>query len=169
MFSHFCVFPWISRNLLDSNHLYHQKRMPEKSGIKDLDFFLKAKVWGKIERPLPPKHCLWLTEVLYTKKPDGIELPPKLICFLFFKDFPVIFHGVTGMDEREASSPSFFNVAEVEVTMVYVRKLLASQGKKGVAKIAPKDIGIIAPYRKQVRTVSQDNHWWLFVFKEYDF
>ncbi|KAM4738304.1 putative helicase mov-10-B.1 [Anableps anableps] len=64
--------------------------------------------------------------------------------------FPVIFHGVAGIDERESSSPSFFNVAEVEVMMNYVRKLLDSQGKKGLAKIAPKDIGIIAPYRKQV-------------------
>ncbi|MEQ2190685.1 hypothetical protein XENOCAPTIV_005536, partial [Xenoophorus captivus] len=64
--------------------------------------------------------------------------------------FPVIFHGVAGVDERESSSPSFFNVSEVEVLMGYVRKLLESQGKKGVAKIAPKDIGIIAPYRKQV-------------------
>uniref|UniRef100_A0AAX7TI72 RNA helicase n=1 Tax=Astatotilapia calliptera TaxID=8154 RepID=A0AAX7TI72_ASTCA len=65
------------------------------------------------------------------------------------KNFPVIFHGVTGIDKREASSPSFFNVAEVEVLMDYVRKLLQAQGKKGVAKIAPRDIGIIAPYRKQ--------------------
>lgn len=62
----------------------------------------------------------------------------------------MIFHGVTGIDKREASSPSFFNVAEVEVLMDYVRKLLQAQGKKGVAKIAPRDIGIIAPYRKQV-------------------
>uniref|UniRef100_A0A3Q3W9K6 RNA helicase n=1 Tax=Mola mola TaxID=94237 RepID=A0A3Q3W9K6_MOLML len=64
--------------------------------------------------------------------------------------FPVIFHGVTGIDAREASSPSFFNVAEVEVMMDYVKKLLQTHGKKGLATILPKDIGIIAPYRKQV-------------------
>ncbi|KAM4562218.1 putative helicase mov-10-B.2 [Odontesthes bonariensis] len=67
--------------------------------------------------------------------------------------FPVIFHGVAGVDTREASSPSFFNVAEVEVLMDYVRKLLQSAGKKGLAKIAPRDIGIIAPYRKQVQKI----------------
>uniref|UniRef100_A0A671X0J2 RNA helicase n=1 Tax=Sparus aurata TaxID=8175 RepID=A0A671X0J2_SPAAU len=67
------------------------------------------------------------------------------------KNFPVIFHGVTGVDEREASSPSFFNIAEVEVLMDYVKKLLSTQGKKGLATISPSDIGIIAPYRKQVR------------------
>lgn len=69
----------------------------------------------------------------------------------FSQDFPVIFHGVTGIDEREASSPSFFNRAEVEVLMDYVKKLLQTQAKKGLATIAPRDIGIIAPYRKQVR------------------
>ncbi|XP_037629483.1 putative helicase mov-10-B.2 [Sebastes umbrosus] len=67
--------------------------------------------------------------------------------------FPVIFRGVTGIDEREASSPSFFNIAEVEVLMEYVRKLLLSHGKKGLATIFPKDIGIIAPYRKQVQKI----------------
>ncbi|XP_068603628.1 putative helicase mov-10-B.2 [Brachionichthys hirsutus] len=69
------------------------------------------------------------------------------------KDFPVIFQGVTGIDEREASSPSFFNVAEVEVLMDYVKKLLQTQGKKGLASISPGDIGIIAPYRKQVQKI----------------
>ncbi|XP_029291385.1 putative helicase mov-10-B.1 [Cottoperca gobio] len=73
--------------------------------------------------------------------------------YLVNKDFPVIFHGVTGVDEREASSPSFFNVAEVEVLMDYVKKLLEAQGKRGLAKISPSDIGIIAPYRKQVQKI----------------
>uniref|UniRef100_A0A8C3G164 RNA helicase n=1 Tax=Cyclopterus lumpus TaxID=8103 RepID=A0A8C3G164_CYCLU len=68
-------------------------------------------------------------------------------------DFPVIFRGVTGIDEREASSPSFFNVAEVEVLMDYVRKLLQTDGKKGLATLSPRDIGIIAPYRKQVQKI----------------
>lgn len=57
---------------------------------------------------------------------------------------------MTGVDEREQSSPSFFNVAEVEVLVSYVRKLLESSGKKGHGTIAPREIGIIAPYRKQV-------------------
>ncbi|XP_040905865.1 putative helicase mov-10-B.1 [Toxotes jaculatrix] len=69
------------------------------------------------------------------------------------KDFPLIFHGVTGVDEREASSPSFFNRAEVEVLMDYVRKLLQPHGKRGLATISAKDIGIIAPYRKQVQKI----------------
>ncbi|KAL2103238.1 hypothetical protein ACEWY4_000106 [Coilia grayii] len=72
------------------------------------------------------------------------------------KGFPVIFHGVLGKDEREANSPSFFNRSEVEVVVAYLRKLLLQpQGKKGLAHIAPKDIGIIAPYRKQVEKLRQ--------------
>lgn len=74
---------------------------------------------------------------------------PK-ICIFLTQDFPVIFHGVTGLDVREAGSPSFFNVAEVEVLMDYVEKLLQTRGKGGLGTISPSDIGIIAPYRKQV-------------------
>uniref|UniRef100_A0A8C6P2I0 RNA helicase n=1 Tax=Nothobranchius furzeri TaxID=105023 RepID=A0A8C6P2I0_NOTFU len=69
------------------------------------------------------------------------------------QDLPLIFHGVAGEDTRESNSPSFFNVAEVEVLMDYVRKLLQSGRKKGLATIGPKDIGIIAPYRKQVQKI----------------
>ncbi|AWP07771.1 putative helicase mov-10-B.2 [Scophthalmus maximus] len=74
---------------------------------------------------------------------------------LLSQGFPLIFHGVTGVDERESSSPSFFNRAEVEVLMDYVKKLLQTHGKKGLATIAPRDIGIIAPYRKQVQKIRQ--------------
>ncbi|XP_061656428.1 putative helicase mov-10-B.1 isoform X2 [Syngnathoides biaculeatus] len=58
-------------------------------------------------------------------------------------DFPVIFHGVTGVDEREANSPSSFNRAEVEVVIDIIKKLLQ------MSDVVPKDIGIITPYRKQ--------------------
>ena len=39
------------------------------------------------------------------------------------KNFPVIFHSVYGKDDREASSPSFFNVEEVLQVKYYVQKL----------------------------------------------
>lgn len=69
------------------------------------------------------------------------------------KGFPVIFHGVMGKDEREANSPSFFNVSEIQVLMDYLVKLIETQGKKGLPKLSAKDIGIIAPYRKQVEKI----------------
>ncbi|KAJ0068634.1 hypothetical protein NL108_010303, partial [Boleophthalmus pectinirostris] len=69
------------------------------------------------------------------------------------KGFPIIFHGVMGKDQREANSPSFFNVSEIEVLMDYLVKLIETQGKKGLPKLSAKDIGIIAPYRKQVEKI----------------
>ncbi|TNN76493.1 putative helicase mov-10-B.1 [Liparis tanakae] len=69
------------------------------------------------------------------------------------KGFPLIFHGVMGKDEREANSPSFFNVSEIEVVVDYLTKLMDTQGKKGLPKLCPKDIGIISPYRKQVEKI----------------
>ncbi|XP_075052362.1 helicase MOV-10 [Mixophyes fleayi] len=69
------------------------------------------------------------------------------------KGFPIIFHGVMGMDEREGNSPSFFNRFEIDVLMSYLEALLETQGKKGLAKISPKEIGIISPYRKQVEKI----------------
>uniref|UniRef100_A0AAR2L8C5 RNA helicase n=1 Tax=Pygocentrus nattereri TaxID=42514 RepID=A0AAR2L8C5_PYGNA len=66
------------------------------------------------------------------------------------RGFPLIFHGVHGKDERESNSPSFFNTTEITKVIDYLKKLLLSQGKKGIGKISPKDIGIITPYRKQV-------------------
>ncbi|KAI3369856.1 hypothetical protein L3Q82_024666, partial [Scortum barcoo] len=71
------------------------------------------------------------------------------------KGFPVIFHGVMGKDEREANSPSFFNVSEIEVLINYLTKLIETQGKKGLPKLSAKDIGIIAPYRKQVEKIQK--------------
>uniref|UniRef100_A0A7N8YPM0 RNA helicase n=1 Tax=Mastacembelus armatus TaxID=205130 RepID=A0A7N8YPM0_9TELE len=71
------------------------------------------------------------------------------------KGFPVIFHGVMGKDEREANSPSFFNVSEIEVLVDYLIKLMETQGKKGLPKLSAKDIGIIAPYSKQVEKVKK--------------
>ncbi|XP_030077500.1 helicase MOV-10, partial [Microcaecilia unicolor] len=66
------------------------------------------------------------------------------------KDFPIIFHGVVGKDERESNSPSFFNINEIEMVLFYLKKLLSSQGKGGQGRISPKEIGVISPYRKQV-------------------
>ncbi|KAK2898644.1 hypothetical protein Q8A67_010062 [Cirrhinus molitorella] len=69
------------------------------------------------------------------------------------RGFPVIFHGVPGKDERESNSPSFFNVYEIEVIVDYLKKLLLTQAKRGMSRISPRDIGIIAPYRKQVEKI----------------
>ncbi|NXL56188.1 M10L1 helicase, partial [Chordeiles acutipennis] len=76
---------------------------------------------------------------------DWEELPKK--------GFPIIFHGVSGEERREAKSPSFFNTTEIEVLVHYLKKLLQSRGKGGCPSVSPKEIGIITPYRKQVEKI----------------
>ncbi|KAK7042905.1 hypothetical protein VNI00_008640 [Paramarasmius palmivorus] len=58
--------------------------------------------------------------------------------------FPIVFHAVLGKDDREASSPSFFNADEVIAVKSLVNKLNHSFTP------ADHDIGIIAPYHAQV-------------------
>ncbi|XP_065066981.1 putative helicase MOV-10 [Rhopilema esculentum] len=65
------------------------------------------------------------------------------------KDFPIIFHGVTGEDQREGNSPSFFNPQEAAVVVKYAQSLLEER-KLGVT---PDEIGIISPYHKQVSKI----------------
>ena len=68
------------------------------------------------------------------------------------KNFPIIFHPVFGKDEREGSSPSFFNVAEVETIERYLRKLLDENVRSsGLKRLTPEMIGVISPYKRQVR------------------
>ncbi|KAM3872353.1 putative helicase mov-10-B.1 [Diretmus argenteus] len=68
--------------------------------------------------------------------------------YLPMKDFPVIFHRVVGTNEQESDSPSLFNIAEVEVLMDYLKILVCGQ-----RKTKPRNIGIIATYRKQVEKI----------------
>ena len=43
--------------------------------------------------------------------------------FLPSKQFPVVFHAVSGKNDRESTSPSFFNIDEIAVVRDYVKKL----------------------------------------------
>ncbi|KAF9648689.1 P-loop containing nucleoside triphosphate hydrolase protein [Thelephora ganbajun] len=58
--------------------------------------------------------------------------------------FPILFHGIVGKDDREASSPSFFNIEEVTEIKDYVMRL------KRNYRITDHEIGIITPYHAQV-------------------
>ncbi|KAI3770867.1 hypothetical protein L6452_02015 [Arctium lappa] len=63
-------------------------------------------------------------------------------------EFPVLFLGVQGFDEREGNNPSWFNRIEVsevvEIIMNLIEKGLRSQ-----------DIGVITPYRQQVLKINR--------------
>ena len=65
---------------------------------------------------------------------------------------PMIFHGVEGKDDREGSSPSWFNADEAAQVLAYV-KLLLLQTKRN--RVQAQDIGIISPYNKQVQKIRQ--------------
>src|ERR1700761_8812306 len=43
------------------------------------------------------------------------------------KGFPMIFHAISGRDEREASSPPFFNRGEATLVKQYIQDLLGDQ------------------------------------------
>ncbi|XP_076155559.1 RNA helicase Mov10l1-like [Alosa pseudoharengus] len=62
------------------------------------------------------------------------------------KGFPLIFHGVRATEMREGNNPSWFNPGEAVQVMLYCCQL----AKRLYNPISPTDIGIIAPYRKQV-------------------
>ncbi|KAJ3568894.1 hypothetical protein NP233_g5410 [Leucocoprinus birnbaumii] len=65
--------------------------------------------------------------------------------YLVNKKFPVVFHAVSGKDDREASSPSFFNIDEVLQVKTYVQQLKADR----VFRTNDQDIGVITPYHAQ--------------------
>ncbi|KAG9342270.1 hypothetical protein JZ751_016772, partial [Albula glossodonta] len=65
------------------------------------------------------------------------------------KGFPLIFHGIRGTEMREANNPSWFNPGEAVKVMLYC----CSLAKRLYKPIAATDIGVIAPYRKQVEKI----------------
>jgi len=64
------------------------------------------------------------------------------------RSFPVLFHGVVGEDTREESSPSWFNVEEIEEVVNYVSLLINDR-----PRIKQEEIGIITPYAKQAQKI----------------
>uniref|UniRef100_A0A1D1YSN7 RNA helicase n=1 Tax=Anthurium amnicola TaxID=1678845 RepID=A0A1D1YSN7_9ARAE len=99
----------------------------------------------------------------YRSHPAILELPSKFfykgeliaskeeidctICKLLDipnKQFPLLFVGIQGCDEREGSNPSWFNRIEVSKVVELIRKL------KRNTDLNDSDIGVITPYRQQV-------------------
>ncbi|KAH6887860.1 RNA helicase [Coprinopsis sp. MPI-PUGE-AT-0042] len=61
------------------------------------------------------------------------------------RGFPLIFHGIIGKDQREASSPSFFNADEASMVRKYCKGLLDNRKLRLLAE----HIGVITPYHAQ--------------------
>jgi len=76
------------------------------------------------------------------------------------REFPIICHHVEGENQQESSSPSWFNIAEVEVVLKYVKDLIAYG-------CPPDDIAIISPYHKQVQKIRKGESSWVSVNRVY--
>ncbi|SJL11598.1 uncharacterized protein ARMOST_15004 [Armillaria ostoyae] len=59
------------------------------------------------------------------------------------KKFPIAFHAVAGRDQREESSPSYFNISEATLVKNYCSSLIAKKG------ICAEHIAVITPYHAQ--------------------
>lgn len=69
-------------------------------------------------------------------------------------EFPVLFHGVYGRDQREKKSPSYFNAEEVAIVLGYVQKLVTARNMG--LRIEQHQIGIITPYKQQVHKIKNE-------------
>ncbi|RPD55534.1 P-loop containing nucleoside triphosphate hydrolase protein [Lentinus tigrinus ALCF2SS1-7] len=65
------------------------------------------------------------------------------------RTFPIIFHAISGENERESSSPSYFNIDEATEVVDYVEELLRDRSHP----VRAQDIGIITPYFAQSRKI----------------
>ncbi|NXH37223.1 SDE3 helicase, partial [Myiagra hebetior] len=136
--------------------MLHNPLYKKSSGGYDPQFITKL-LWNyrSHEAILSIPNELFYDNELKVCKSDGLDIR-NLYCTweeLPKKGFPIIFHGVCGEDQREAKSPSFFNTAEIEVLVHYLKKLLQIRGKGSCPTVSPKEIGIISPYRKQVEKI----------------
>lgn len=60
------------------------------------------------------------------------------------KEFPILFIGIQGCDEREGNNPSWFNRIEASKVVDFIQKLRDS------SSMSEADIGVITPYQQQV-------------------
>ncbi|KAL8485172.1 hypothetical protein ACS0TY_027463 [Phlomoides rotata] len=63
------------------------------------------------------------------------------------KDFPLLFIGIQGCDEREGSNPSWFNRIEASKTVEMIKVLIEKK------ELKEEDIGVITPYKQQVNKI----------------
>lgn len=88
-------------------------------------------------------NMLFYGQELIACKDDSVPFMAR-VDLLPNKDFPVLFFGIEGCDEREGSNPSWFNRTEASKVVEVTKRLTAKRN------LSEEDIGIIAPYRQQV-------------------
>ncbi|KAI0824891.1 P-loop containing nucleoside triphosphate hydrolase protein [Trametes gibbosa] len=63
--------------------------------------------------------------------------------------WPVVFHYISGENERESTSPSYFNIDEATEVLDYIKELLRDRRHP----VRAEEIGVITPYYAQVRKI----------------
>lgn len=91
-----------------------------------------------------PSELFYNGELLACKEADDSSCSDLLFDFLPNKEFPVLFIGIQGCDEREGNNPSWFNRFEASKVVEIIKKLTINTDSN------EPDIGVITPYRQQV-------------------
>ncbi|GAQ82685.1 Silencing defective protein SDE3 [Klebsormidium nitens] len=91
-----------------------------------------------------PSRMFYKDELVATAEEAMVE-PPRNWDEMQGSDFPMLFYGVRGQQMREGEAPSYFNPLEAERLV----NLLAGLLQRG--NITTADVGVMAPYRKQVQ------------------
>nr|XP_043619142.1 probable RNA helicase SDE3 [Erigeron canadensis] len=94
-----------------------------------------------------PSELFYEGELISCKEDDTLH-PLTWKDILPNPEFPVIFLGVQGVDEREGNNPSWFNRIEASEVVEIIIDLIEKKGVKC------QDIGVITPYRQQVLKIS---------------
>ncbi|XP_055547329.1 putative helicase MOV-10 isoform X2 [Wyeomyia smithii] len=76
------------------------------------------------------------------------------------KNFPMFFHSIRGITEKDPQSSSLYNRQEADQIIFYLNKIL----KERICNraVSEQEIGIISPYTKQVqliKTLCKNNNW----------
>ena len=71
--------------------------------------------------------------------------------------FPILFHGIVGQDDRDASSPSFFNIDEVTEVKHYVM-LLKEKYRISSSSVLFTKLGLLILYPSGPRNWYDNNH-----------
>ncbi|XP_022719235.1 probable RNA helicase SDE3 [Durio zibethinus] len=100
-----------------------------------------------------PSRLFYKGELIACKEDNSFSITSK-VDFFPNKEFPVLFFGIQGCDEREGNNPSWFNRIEVSKVVDIINKLRAS------TDLNEADIGVITPYRQQVLKVKKVLETW---------
>ncbi|THH18848.1 hypothetical protein EW146_g2192 [Bondarzewia mesenterica] len=63
--------------------------------------------------------------------------------------FPIVFHGIQGLDMRSSSNGSFYNAEEASLVHQYCKALITDRERP----VQAEEIGVISPYKMQVRKI----------------